>query len=100
MVQIGPFIHELSPPSVFFTSWVMPNLVPIPMVPILATVGLVAAGVWLISRWAYRVGWNERHRLALASGVLFFFVLLSPIIELYTRGAGRITAGHTLFGVS
>jgi hypothetical protein len=72
---------------------------PLPALPILATVGMVAAGVWLISRWAHRVGWNEGHRLALASGVLFFFVLLSPIIEFYTRGAGRITAGQTFFGV-
>ena len=83
----------------FLASWAIPNMVPIPIVPVLVIVGLVTAGIWCISRWAIRAGWNVRHRLALASGVLFFFVLLSPIIEFFTRGAGRITTGQTFFGL-
>jgi hypothetical protein len=83
----------------FFTLWAMPSLVPLPIVPVLVISGLVAYGVWLISRWANRAGWSERHRLALASGVLFFFILLSPIIEFTTRRAGRLTTGQTFFGV-
>jgi hypothetical protein len=93
------FFAFLATIAFFLASWAIPNMVPIPIVPVLAIVGLVAAGIWSINRWANRAGWNVRHRLALASGVLFFFVLLSPIIEFFTRGAGRITTGQTLFGL-
>jgi hypothetical protein len=40
--------------------------------------------------------WRKWGRQA---GVLFFFVLLSPIIEFATRRAGKFTTGQTLFGV-
>ncbi len=83
----------------FFISWVMPNIVPFPVVTVLAIMGLVILATWQVSRWASRADWNARHRLALASGVLFFFVLLSPLVEFAVRPAGKIVTGHTLFGL-
>lgn len=41
-----------------------------------------ALAIWRVRTWAARTGWNGRHRLALASGVLAFFALLfGPFVE-------------------
>ncbi len=61
----------------------MPNLVPFPLVPIALVIGLVALATWVLRRWARRAGWGAQHRLALAFGVITFFVLLSPLTEFF-----------------
>src|SRR6266849_6379804 len=58
----------------FFDLWAMPNLVPFPLVPIALVIGLVALATWILRRWARRAGWGAQHRLALAFGVITFFV--------------------------
>ena len=67
----------------FFDLWAMPNLVPFPLVPIALVIGLVALATWVLRRWARRAGWGAQHRLALAFGVITFFVLLSPLTEFF-----------------
>jgi hypothetical protein len=67
----------------FFDLWAMPNLVPFPLVPIVLVIGLVALATWVLRRWARRAGWGVQHRLALAFGVITFFVLLSPLTEFF-----------------
>ena len=67
----------------FFDLWAVPNLVPFPLVPIALLIGLVALATWVLRRWARRTGWGAQHRLALAFGVITFFVLLSPLTEFF-----------------
>ena len=67
----------------FFDLWAVPNLVPFPLVPIALVIALVALATWVLRRWARRSGWGAQHRLALAFGVITFFVLLSPLIEFF-----------------
>jgi hypothetical protein len=83
----------------FFTLWVMPQLIPLPIVPMLVFVGMVWLASMLVSRWSDRVGWGLQHRLALASGVIFFFVPLSFLVEFAVHPAGKITTGQSFVGL-
>jgi hypothetical protein len=80
----------------FFTAWILPGIVPFPIVPIMVFAGLVIIATRQIARWSRRVGWSVQHSLALASGVLSFFVLLSPLIEFVLHPAGKIYTGMTV----
>jgi hypothetical protein len=84
----------------FFTAWALPNIVPIPIVPCLVLVGIVALSVRAISSWARRPGSGAEHRLALATGVIGFFVLFAPLIEFVAHPAGKITTGMTLVNLA
>ena len=49
---------------------------------------------WRVARWSLRVGWNERHMLALASGALGFLLLvLDPLLEISGQAGGQPTRG-------
>jgi len=50
---------------------------------------VVLFAVWRVHRWGGALGWGARQRLALASGALFFFILLAPASEFLTHPAGR-----------
>lgn len=80
----------------FFTAWALPNIVPIPIVPCLVFIGIVALSVRAMASWARRPGWGAQQHLALATGVIGFFVLLAPLIEFVAHPAGKITSGMTL----
>jgi hypothetical protein len=57
-------------------------------------VGILALAIWRVAAWARRAGWGERHILALASGVLgFFIVLWAPLLELAGQVDGNPTRG-------
>jgi hypothetical protein len=84
--------------GLFFFLWVLPST-PIPAV---VWIGLtLACAAWLWSRFgrvAVSAGWGPQHALALASGALSFFILLSPLVELDPNRADN-TAGATLVGL-
>ncbi len=50
---------------------------------------LVLFAVWRVRRWGGTLGWGARQRLALASGALFFFVVLGVLAEFVIHPAGR-----------
>ena len=71
---------------VFFVShWVLPELgLPVPFT-ILLSILWPAAVAWLV-RLASRGGaWNDKHKLALLTGVVAFWVLLAPLQEMDTN---------------
>jgi hypothetical protein len=61
--------------------FVLRAILPLPLVPIALIVLVDLLGVLAVSHWAQRPGWGMRHRLALASGVLGCFIILSPFFE-------------------
>jgi hypothetical protein len=77
----------------FFTAWMLPFIVPFPIVPILIMVGLVILATRKIARWSRRAGWSSQHSLALASGVIGFIVLLSPLVEFVIHPKGKTYTG-------
>ncbi len=85
---------------IFASAWVLPRLVPFPIVPILSMLGILGLGTWLLSCWTKRANWGTRHRLAFISGVLAFFIALSPLVEFAVHPIGRITTGMTLFDLA
>ncbi len=78
----------------FFLLWVAPSFVPSPLVTFLALAALGGYAVWHARGWARRLGWSAEQRLALASGAMFFFILLAPFLEVGTHT--KPMAGMTL----
>lgn len=55
---------------------------------------------WRLLVVSRRIGWNDEHRLALASGALGFFILLwDPILELIGSAGGNPTRGTLLWAL-
>jgi hypothetical protein len=83
----------------FFINWGWPNLgVPV-FITLLADLCLVGAIVHIIYASAQRQGWDDKYRLALASGALGFFVLLAPLQELDTTRTDN-TSGMSLVAMA
>ncbi len=79
--------------------WALPNTSTPPAVTVLLGIGLAACVTWLVMRLSGNMGaWDDRHRLALATGPLTIFILLTPIEELFRSRAGS-TAGMMLVGL-
>jgi len=73
----------------FILHWGGPNVIrSAPTLMALMGALVVFAG-WRVWRWGGALGWGARQRLALASGALFFFVLLSPLVEFVIHPTGR-----------
>jgi hypothetical protein len=84
----------------FFCSlWALPHLVAFPIVPIAAMLGLVVLASRWMAHWSRRANWGRLQQVALTSGVLGFFIVLSPLIEFGTARGDKITTGQTLFGL-
>jgi hypothetical protein len=83
----------------FLIHWIFPELgVPV-MLTMVSALIVVALVLWAIRRMTAGGTWDDRHRLALASGALSFFVLLAPLAEM---DKSRIDnpAGMTLVGLA
>lgn len=86
--------------SFWCSLWILHALIPIPAVTLLVMVGIVALAAWHVYRWATLPGWGIRHRLALASGMVGFSVLVaSPLLEFVVHPTGKATTGMTAAGV-
>ena len=71
-----------------------------PCITILIGIGLAALVIWVVMRISGNgAAWTEMHKLALASGPLSLFILLTPIHEFDVTRADN-TAGMTLVGLA
>jgi len=85
--------------GLFFLAWVLPQMGVYPIVTILMLMGLVVVVGWLVLRMAGGgMVLSDRHKLALISGALGFFILLAPLQELDKKRADN-TAGMTIVGL-
>jgi hypothetical protein len=82
----------------FLLQWLAPELGIPALFTMCAVVMLIALMVWIVRRLAGGGAWDDRHRLALASGALAFFIFIAPLSE---RDATRADnpAGMTLVGL-
>jgi hypothetical protein len=56
---------------------------------------------WRITLWSRRAGWNEKHMMALISGILGFFIFIwDPILELLGQAGGGSTRGTILVALA
>ncbi|MEJ2011784.1 MAG: hypothetical protein P8X64_06100 [Anaerolineales bacterium] len=85
--------------ALFFGGWAMPELgFPAPLT--IAFILLAALGSWRLIRWASGEGaWDDRGRLALAAGVLTFFILLAFAAETDPSRADN-PAGMSIVGLA
>ena len=83
----------------FVALWALPNIIPIGIVP----VALMAVVAWFaadrVRHWSADPGWGPPQRLALASGVIGFFLALAPLLEFGAHPAGKSTSGMTAFAL-
>src|SRR5262249_47178999 len=80
----------------FFLLWAGPSIVPSALALMLLIAGLIMLGTWRVRRWAARPGWGIEHQLALATGVLSFFLLLAPLLEFGGPRPGKVMTGMTV----
>jgi len=83
----------------FALVWLLPHTEIHPALVIPAMVLLVAFFVWALPTLAARPGFSDKHRLALISGALGFFILLSPLQE-WDRARPDNTAGMSVVGLA
>ncbi|MEO6887490.1 MAG: hypothetical protein ABI456_00595 [Ktedonobacteraceae bacterium] len=95
-LRVGAFAATC---AFFFLLWVLPYLIAFPIVLVAAMGALVVLASRWVARWSRRAGWGTSQRVALTSGVLCFFILLSPLIEFGAISGRKITTGQTLFGL-
>ncbi|MFQ5434677.1 MAG: hypothetical protein ACE5FD_07355 [Anaerolineae bacterium] len=86
--------------SLFFISWVLPNLnFPVPVTLVL----LVGLPFWVRWRLLKLIGqdadWPFRQQWALAAGALSFFILLAPILEADNANRPDNTGGMVLIAI-
>ncbi|WIG58758.1 MAG: hypothetical protein OJF49_001504 [Ktedonobacterales bacterium] len=70
--------------AVFIIVWLLPVLIPLALIPIALLLALVIALTIRIRQWSTLAPWGAPQRLALASGVITYFMLLAPILFLRT----------------
>lgn len=68
--------------ALFFLVWVVPKSGIHPLLTMSLMTGLVILVGWLVLRMSGGGAWTGRHKLAIASGALGFFILLAPLQEL------------------
>jgi hypothetical protein len=65
--------------AVLFNLFILRTVLPVPLIPIALILATGLLAIYLVRRWARRSGWGMRQRLALASGVMGVFIVLSPV---------------------
>ncbi len=68
--------------ALFFLVWVVPKSGIHPLLTMSLMTGLVILVGWLVLRMSGGGAWTGRHKLAIVSGALGFFILLAPLQEL------------------
>lgn len=110
--QVKTVATPMKPPVLFWLAgflgtviymtifWWLPNTSTPAAVTGVLGIALIAAITWLVMRLSRNAAeWDDRHRLALATGPLVIFILMTPIEELFRSRAGG-TAGMILVGLA
>lgn len=86
--------------SAFMAAVHMPRTIPA-ILTVVVMLALLAAGSILIWRWSRRAGWSERHRLAVAGGLLLVYVWYSFVQAPSVGGASPLidAIGNVVFGI-
>lgn len=85
--------------ALFFLEWVVPKTGLHPIFLMLLVTGLVILVGWIVLRMSGGGAWTERHKLAIASGALGFFILLAPLQEL-DKSRTDNTTGMAVVGLA
>jgi hypothetical protein len=81
----------------FLLTFLASHTIPFPPFTVALSAALVAFGIWRVRTWSARHGWDARHRLAVAVGVLLFFPLFwAPLFEFVDRQDHPERAGLVL----
>lgn len=95
-LRLAGFAYML---AFFAISWGIGPAIRWPPLALLLLAALGAFAAWRLFAWSRRLGWSARSRLALASGIVFFFVLLAPLVEFVAPPPGKVTAGMSLMAL-
>ncbi len=68
----------------FFAFYGLSALQPFALISIGGMIAVIIYSAWRVVRWSHSPGWGAEQRLALASGALGFWLILSPLF--YTTG--------------
>jgi hypothetical protein len=60
------------------------------LVTIIVTIAYDAGALWRVYSWSQRLGWNATHRLAIVTGIMAFFFLFGPLVELSMHYPGLL----------
>jgi hypothetical protein len=86
--------------GLFFLAWVLPHTALHPLLTMLMMAGLVCLVSWAALKMSCGAAkWTEKHQLALVSGALAFFILLTPLQELDNKRTDN-TTGMSLVGLA
>jgi hypothetical protein len=86
--------------TLYLLAWTGPEWQIAPGLTLLSMLGLSGMVIWLVPEMAGHGAWQSPHQLALASGALSFFILLTPINELENATRPDNTAGMSLVGLA
>ncbi len=82
--------------TVLVNLFILRTVIPMALIPIGLVAGVDLVSVLVVRQWSRRSGWNARHRLALASGVIGFFIVCSPLFEFVIPAPGKDMRGLVL----
>lgn len=73
---------------VFVTFFIVRAIIPVAVIPFVIIAGVDLLGILLVRHWSRRSGWGASHRLALTTGVMGFFMVISPLLEFKVHMTG------------
>jgi hypothetical protein len=86
--------------ALFLLAWVVPQTKVHPMVVNTLMVALAAAIVWTVSFASCESGFSDRHKLALVSGALCFFILILAPVREWAANQPDNPTGMSLVGLT
>ena len=85
--------------SGLLTSWALPEFSVLPLVTAILGLILVSGCFWLVMRFSGNgIAWRDIHKLALISGPLMIFIIMTPLQE-FNVNRTNDTTGMTIVGV-
>jgi hypothetical protein len=82
--------------AVLVNLFLLSAIIPVRLIPIAIVAGVDLVSIVVVLQWSKRPGWGMRHRLALASGAMGFFIVFAPIQEFVIPDHDAHKAGLTL----
>jgi hypothetical protein len=83
---------------VLFTLLFLRAIIPVAVIPFVIIAGVDLVGILLVRRWSQRSGWGASHRLALTTGVMGVFIVISPLFEFKFHMTGMLLVNLLALG--